>query len=316
MAINRSSLKTGPAIVTHDGAVNYFSGGLKLTEETETFEINVDTIGKADERVKDRKVTISGKPSGTWDNLAALFPWVTVAIGTRIHGDTDKALVIHCLDGTRYTYHNAALTKMPSLKFAATETLIGDVEWTARVKNNTEPTAANSIFTRDSSPFTDKSLIIANIKTQSYMLTWGSDGWSSFRTVDGVEVSFDLKTQDLSVDGYGVLDQVIEGLGVTAKFKPIGPTQAEIDAKLALQGVAGAAQGSSLNARGEDLIISGASVYVIIRAAAAKSSGQEFDMSKLRNGELLAVATRSFDMANAALPLAYVGTSAPLPPEV
>jgi hypothetical protein len=311
MAITRSSLKTGPAIVTFDGATVYFKDGLKLTETIETFDVNVDNYGKVDDRVKDRKVTISGTPAGEWESLSMLFPWLGAVIGSRAHGDTDRALVIHAIDGTRYTYHNATLTKMPTLKFAATETLLGEVEWTARVKDNTEPTAANALFTRDTSTFTDTSFVTANVRTQPYTLHWGSSPWDAFATVDGVEVSFDTSWQDLMVDGYGVLDQILSDVQVSAKFKPLGITQADIDAKLLLQGAAGAAQGSSLNARGTDLVITGSSVHVILRGAAAKSMGQEFGMGKLRNGEMEVVATRTF-ASGVAVPLAYVGTAAPV----
>jgi hypothetical protein len=62
--------------------------------------------------------------------------------------------------------------------------------------------------------------------------------------------------------------------------------------------------------RGTDLTITGTDVHVIVRGAAARSFGQEFGMGKLRNGELEAVATRTFN-AGVALPLAYVGTEAP-----
>jgi len=310
MAITRSSLKTGPAIVTFDGAVVYFKNGLKLTEVIETFEVTVDNYGKVDDRVKDRKVTISGTPAGEWESLAMLFPWLGAVIGARAHGDTDRPLVVHAIDGTRYTYHNATLTKMPSLKFAPTETLLGDVEWMARVKDNTEPTAANSLYTRDTAAFVDASFVTANVRTQPYTLSWGTTPWDSFATVDGVEVTFETKWQDLTVAGYGVLDQILENLQVSAKFKPLGVTQAAIDAKLLLQGAAGAAQGSSLNARGVDLSIVGTGVFVTLRGAAAKSMGQEFGMGKLRNGEMEAIATRTF-VAGVAVPLAYVGTVAP-----
>lgn len=310
MPIQRSTLKTGPAVVTFDGSTVYFKNGLTLTESLETFDVTADHIGKFDSRVRDRKVVIGGTPAGEWEGLTMLFPYLAAAIGTRLHGDTDRALVIHALDGTRYTYHNAALTKMPSLIFKATETLLGPVEWTARVKDNTEPTAAASLFTRDSAAFAAASFVTANVKTQPYTLNWGAAPWDAFRTVDGVTVDFALKWQDLPVDGYGVLDQILEDLEVTAKFRPLGVTQAAIDAKLLLQNDAGAALGSSLNARGTDLVITGSDVHVIVRGAAARGFGQEFGMGKLRNGEMDVVATRTFD-AGVALPLAYVGTEAP-----
>jgi hypothetical protein len=310
MPLARSTLKTGPAIVTFAGATFYFKTGLRLTEELETFEIPVDNFGKVDERVRDRRVQIVGTPAGEWEDLAVLWPWLASAIGTRAHGDTDRALVIHALDGTVYTYHNATLTQMPSLRFAATETLIGEVQWTARVKDNTEPSAANSLFTRSSAAFSDVSFLTANVKTQQYTLNWGSSPWNAFHTVDGVTVDFPITWQPLTVDGYGVVDQILEDIQVTARFRPLGVAQADIDAKMLLQGDAAATQGASLNAKGVDLVISGTGVWVKLTAAAAKNMGQEFGMGKLRNGEMLAVATRAF-ATGVAQPLAVVTTAEP-----
>jgi hypothetical protein len=149
MSITRSTLKTGPAIVRYQGETIYFKSGLTITESKETFDVASDAFGPVDLRLKDIAVKISGTPVGEWEALTVLFPYLSSQIGTRIHGDTDKPLVIIALDGTRRTYHNAAITKMPSLKLAATETLLGNVEWTARCKDNTEPSAAGSLFTLD-----------------------------------------------------------------------------------------------------------------------------------------------------------------------
>jgi hypothetical protein len=310
MAITRSTLKTGPAIVTFDSAVVYFKNGLRITETIETFPVTVDTIGKADERIRDRSVSIAGTPAGEWESLAMLYSHLALNIGDRLHGDDDDALVVHAINGDRWTYHNAALKRMPNLKFAATETLMQECEWVARVKDNTEPTAANSIFTRDTAPFTDTSLSLAAIKTQPYALEWGADPWDSFATAEGIDVTFATRWQPLPLDGHGIVDEILEDIEVTASFKPLGLTQAQIDTKLAIQGAAGSAQGFSLNARGDDLNIVGTDVYVRLRGVTAKVMGAEFGMGKLRNGQIQAVATRDFD-TGAALPIAYVGTAAP-----
>jgi hypothetical protein len=312
MAIKRSTIKTGPAIIGYRDGKIYFKDGITLTETTETFDIPADNFGpKTDQRVKDRKVVIGGTPAGEWRDLAMLFPWLNVPVGTRIHGDTDSALVIHAVDGTLYTYHNAALTRMPDLTFAATETLLGPVEFTARTRDDTEPTADNAVVTRGTAEFTDTSFQIARVKTQPYALKWGEAPWDNFKTAEGVKVPFGLSFQDITADGYGVLDQMVTGVDISATFKPMGVTQAQIDARLQLQGSANAAQGASLSARSAPLIISGRDVYVALYGVAASSAAQEFGMTKLRNGEVSVVATRSFDKNNSPLPLAYLGTEAP-----
>jgi hypothetical protein len=312
MAITRSSIKTGPAIVGYNGAKIYFKDGLTLNETVETFDLSVDNWGpKTDQRVQDRYATVSGTPAGEWRDLAVLWPWLNSPVGTRLHGDTDTPLVIHALDGTLYTYHNAAITTMPALTFAATQTLLGNLEFTCRVKDNTEPTAAGAIFTRSTATFTDASFQIARVRTQPYTLKWGAAPWDNFKTTEGVSVEFGLSTEDITADGYGVLDQILTGVDVTAKFTPLGVAQAALDAKLALQGAAAAAQGASLHAKGETLLITGVDVHVALYNVAARTAAQNFGMTKLRAGEVEAVATRGFDESNNPLPLAYLGTEPP-----
>jgi hypothetical protein len=126
-------------------------------------------------------------------------------------------------------------------------------------------------------------------------------------------VEFGLSTEDITADGYGVLDQILAGVDVTAKFTPLGVAQTALDAKLALQGAA-AAQGASLHAKGETLLITGADVHVALYNVAARTAAQNFGMTKLRAGEVEAVATRGFDGDNNPLPLAYLGTEPPAAP--
>ena len=313
MPTQRSLIKTGPAIVLSAGAAYYFKTGLTIDETIETFEVAADAFGKLDERVKDRRAVIKGTPAGEWENLAQLFAHVAAPIGSRIYGDAaDVPLVIHALDGTRWTYHNVALTTMPALAFGATETLLGDTEWTAITADGADPAAADSLVTRDTAAFADASFLTAKILTQRYSLSWGAAPWDNFKTETGVKVAWNLTTADITADGLGVVDKIITGLGVTATFRPLGVAKAAIDAKLALQGAAGAAIGASLNARGQDLIISGTGVYVAIRGAAAKSAQSVFGLTSQRNGDLVAVATRTFTNG-VADPLALVATAAPNP---
>lgn len=310
MPIQRSTLKSGPAIVIYDGAVLYFKNGLKITEVKETFELKVDAFGKVTERVKNISATLEGVPAGEWEHLSVLFAWLASPIGTRLHGDTDKPALVHFLDGTRYTYHNVALPQMPTLTFKATETLIGSVRFICRCKDNTEPSAANSLYTRDSATFSNADFSLANVKTQRYTLAWGSSPWNSFYTSDGVVVEFPTQWTPMEIDGYGIVDEELVDIGVMARFKPHGVSQADIDAKLALQGNANAMVGADLSANSAAFVLSGSGVYVALTAAAAKQGEQQAGTGVHRTGEMLAVATRTF-AEGLPQPLAYVGTSAP-----
>jgi hypothetical protein len=79
---------------------------------------------------------------------------------------------------------------------------------------------------------------------------------------------------------------------------------------LGLQGAASALQGASLQASGTDLVIAATGVHITLYGAAAKSAGQLYQADALRNGELVAVATRTF-AAGALNPLARIDVAAP-----
>jgi NAD(P)H-dependent FMN reductase len=102
---------------------------------------------------------------------------------------------------------------------------------------------------------------------------------------------------------------MVKSVGCESKFKPL-VSQASVDSKLAIQGSAAAVGGASLQLSGEDLILSATGVYIIIYGAAMKSAGQIYQADQLRNGEVVAVATRTFTVG-VLDPVAYIGTAAP-----
>jgi hypothetical protein len=302
MPISRASIIRGPAIVTYNGATFYSKDDIKLVTELETFDIEVSAYGKADERVKNRKMTVSFTPSGAWANLATLFPYGAAAIGSSVFG-SDTALAIQTLAGTLVTFAAAALTKMPSITASAAKTLLGPLEFTCLGKDNTAWGATGSVYTVASNAFSDTSFVESAIITAPYTVAWGSTApWNSLATQDGVTVDFDLGLKPVETDSEGLVDLTCEKLVVTARLKPAGLTESQVLAALALQGT-GAARGRSLNAGGQTLTIaSGSSPSIVLNGANLKSARQLFGPAALRVDELAFVATRTF-ASGAAQPL-------------
>jgi len=85
-------------------------------------------------------------------------------------------------------------------------------------------------------------------------------------------------------------------LAARVKLKPAGPTFAQIDAAIKLQG-AGAGRGTDLVNAAHQLTITGADdvVYLTIPAAALKTEQDRFGAKTLRNGEIMFEAIRTFD---------------------
>ena len=310
MPFDRTNIKTGPAILTFGGAAMYFQNGCTIDEVVQTFDVTADHVLAGDARVQDRYVEISGTPSGQWTNLGVWFPWLTAARGALAYGASDSAAVVHFVDGDKFTYHNAALVGMPDLMLSTIKSSMeGRVVLQARTKKNTLASASNSLFTRETASFSDTSFDWADILTPVLTLNWGSSPWDAFYTAAGVKISAKPKWQDITADGVGIVQRVLDGLEVTATFAPIGIAQSSIDSKLLMQGAAGAMIGARRASVASDLIISGTGLYVLMRNAFARKANMQSG-SRARHGDLEAVATLGVT-DGAAVAQLYLGDSAP-----
>lgn len=313
MSFDRTTIKSGPAILTWNGGTMYFKNGLTAEEGFETFDVTSDVFAGADKRRGSLLGTIKGTPSGQWKNLGVWFPWLGAARGARMHGASDKTAVIKWLDGDIWTYHNAGLMDMPDLILSSTKTIMeGGITLECRTKNNTDPTDAASFVTRTTGSFTDTSFDWDEIPTQVYSYAWGgSSPWDSFATREGVKIKAKAKWSEIPTDELGVIEKELDMLEVTATFVPMGITQAQLDAKLAMQNNASAARGARMSALAEDLIITGTGVYVAMRKAfMRKLPMQSGTDGKGRIGEIEAVSTLGIT-TGAAEAMLFVGTEEP-----
>lgn len=309
--MDRTLVKSGPAILTWNGATLYFKSGLTIEESVSEFNVECDAMIAPDRRVDDRVVTFSGTPVGAWKDLDVLFPWLGASPGARLFGASDKAAVVHFLDGDKYTYHNTGLTKMPNLFFSPMQTLLGPVEFEARTKKDTAASANNSLFTRTTQSFSDTSFDLAEILTLPYTLNFGSSPWDSFDTEGGVEIIPTLQWRDIVSDKHGVVEKELTGLEVAAQFVPLGIAQSDIDAKLALQNSAYAVRGARRSGVGADFVISATGVYVELRNASLRKARLQSGRNVNRHGAVEAVA--SLEVATgAAVAQLFVGTEAPV----
>ena len=275
MPLDRTLIKSGPALLTWQNAKIYFRGGLTIAEEKTTIDLEADVMSVPDARMGDRLVTFSGVPVGAWKDLAVLFALASAPIGTRLHGAADSAATIHFLDGDLFTYHNAALINIPDLIFSAVKTLLGEVQFEARTKKATAASAANSLFTRTNTPFTDASFDSAEILTQVYTYNFGAAPWDDIQTADGMKVMGTPVWRDILDDSAGVIERELTGLSFSSSFTPLGIAQADIDSRLALQNNAAAVRGASMSGIAEDLIITGPGVFVKQRGGFLRSSSMK-----------------------------------------
>lgn len=215
---DRTTIVRGPCKITYDGATFYSKGGVTLTMNQSTFDKEVDGYGMVGKAKTDMQIVVEFEPVGEIEALATLFPFASTAIGASIYGASDKPLVIVALDQT-YTIHNAAITKLPSLRCTANNTQLGSVQFTGLVKNSANPNALTSYYTAGAGAAIgtvfDPALIIA----APYTATLGA---SSFSSSDGFEISFDLALTPIVVDGIGTVSMALGNIGATVSCTPIG----------------------------------------------------------------------------------------------
>lgn len=314
--MDRTTIVAGPAIVQFNSQTFYSEGDIVATPTVARFDITTSMFGKVDERLDTVVWEISFTPTGqnfqTAAIAATLWPYLNPTIGSSLFGATDKNIVIHSLAGQLLTFKAGCITGMPDIILSAGKPPVGQVTMHAIGANDTEMSDAAKFFTASSTAFTDASFDPADILTLPYLaaLTGASSPWDAIDTEEGWTVSFDVAYDTIKTDAYGISDYRLQSVGVMAKCKPLGVTEAQIVALLHVQG-AGVRRGMSLLDNAADLVIqdSAATVAnpkVTIKNAHAVEAGYQFgNGATLRHGELGFTAIRSFT-AGAAGPLAVV----------
>lgn len=309
--INRTTILTGPALVTYGGQSFWSKGDVTLNFVPKLFAINTAHFGEVDQRVSDRQFEVSFEPSGAFTAAlaAVLWPYAATGIGTSIYGATDKPLVVWTRDGKKFTLPNAAVTQMPNIRLGVSKTIQGPVKFTGLLANSTDPATAAAYYTLTTATYPgDAGFAVADIKTQAYTAAWGATApWDAFQTEDGWELSFALNLKPQLVDSFGTVDMSLQGLKVTAKATPVGPAEVDILAKVA----PAASLGNSVAAAAANLnILAPSGMYVRVYNAAITDGGFLYGAEKKRLGPTTWTATRTVT-AGAADPLFYVGTTAP-----
>lgn len=309
MQLNRTTILSGPALVTYGGQSFYSKGDVTLNFAPKTFDIGTAHFGTVDQRVSDRLYEVSFESDGRFTaGLAAiLWPYASMAIGTSIYGAADRPLIIWSRDGQKLTLHNASVTGMPNVRLSVAKTIQNSIKFTAILANNTDPANAAAYYTLAAAAYPgDAGYAVADILTHSYASDWGAAPWDNFLTEDGWDISFGLQLKPQTADGLGTVDMTLQGLTVSAKCVPIGISAADILAKIA----PAAALGNSIAAAASPLNISSTGVYARIYNAGIVTSGFIFGADKKRIAATEWRATRTVT-AGSADPLFYIGTAEP-----
>jgi len=291
--IDRTTIITGPCIVQFAGQSFWSKGDVTVAPKNKRFPVETSRFGKVDERFSSRMIEVTFEPEGrfTAGLAAVLWPYAGTNIGTSIYGAADRALVVWGVDGVKLTIHNASLTQMPNLRLGVSKTISGNVKFTGLLAKSTDPANAAAYYTIAAAAYPgDAGFAVSDIPTSAFTTVWGGSApWSSFQTEAGWEIAFSLKLKEQEVDGLGTVDMSLQGLDVSAKAIPVGPTMAQAMAKL----MPAVALGSSLAAGGADLVIASAAVTATVKNASLADAQFAYSSDKKRLGSCEWIATRT-----------------------
>jgi hypothetical protein len=294
--------------VTFGGQTFWSKGDITLKPVVDKFDITTSAFGTVDGRIRDKRFEVTFEPEGRFTTalLAVLYPYAATNIGASIYGSTDRALVIHSRAGTRVTVHNAALTSLPSLRFAVGSTITGSVTFTGLCKKSTAPTDAAAYWTVATASYPgDTGFATSEILTRGYTAGWGDGAFEQFHTKEGWEIGFDLSLEPVMVDGIGTVDMRLSELKVTASCVPVGISEANL--LTAMQHTQ--AMGTSY-ATNDGLIIQASGVYFRLANAGLIENELGWGAQRNRAGSLTWQATRTVT-GGVPDPLYFIGDDAP-----
>lgn len=258
MLINRTLLLREPGHVLWDSSRFYFQGDLTLKPVVTSQDIQSMVHGTIDSRVTNRMFTISGTLAGAWKDYSKLYGLMSLARGASVFTGSDKPLVIHTVSGRKITFHCAAITTPPPIIGRAGATMLGNVEFTAILKNSSDPATESSYYTFATEAYPgDATFDPDEILTLPLTAAWGvSTPWDSFLSRGGWTITPTVALSAEDVDGLGTVDMKIQDITVTAVATPAGITQAQLLPKLS--------HGTGLGARraGDDLVLTADGVWI------------------------------------------------------
>lgn len=309
-SIDRTTIITGPALVTYGGQSFWSKGDITLKPIVGKFPVTVAAFGEVDGRINDKKVEVSFEPSGRFTAalLAVLYPYAALNIGASVYGAVDKPLVIWSRAGKKLTVPNAAITKLPNARFGVGATINGSITFTGLLKNSTAPETAGAYWLVETAAYPgDTGFTTADILTKAYASAWGAAApWNSFLTEKGWDVSFNLSLAPQMVDGLGTVDMTLQELKVEATAIPVGPNETQVLAKMQEDQVMG-----SSYATADSLVISATGVYFSLDNAGLTEADLGWGAQRKRIGQCKWMATRTVT-GGVPDPLYFIGTAAPV----
>ena len=148
MATSRTSIIRGPGTVVYGGKACFDASGISAAIESATSEIPSSISGSIATIKTDQTGKISFTPCGQLaaDLLALLYPYGSPTVGSSACGSADRPLVVHSLAGTKVSFVNAVLSKMPEIYLSPIRTAFGSAEFSAALGLAKAPGDADAFY--------------------------------------------------------------------------------------------------------------------------------------------------------------------------
>jgi hypothetical protein len=131
--------------------------------------------------------------------------------------------------------------------------------------------------------------------SDDFAITWGGAPWLDLQALDGVTVTFAMKTQPVLSAANALVDLTLESLAVTASFTPgtpAGPVESDVFTALQVQGL-GAFPGRGLSGTAHTLDVAGEHLWLRLPLAQMTAAPLTFDVTHPRVGKLVFTAGRA-----------------------
>lgn len=290
MATSRTSIIRGPGTVVYGGKAFFDASGISAEIESATSEIPSSISGSIATIKTDQTGKISFTPCGQLaaDLLALLYPYGSPTVGSSVCGSADRPLVVHSLAGTKVSFVNAVLSKMPELYLSPIRTAFGSAEFSAALGLAKAPGDADAFYKVEQAAYDSGAPDPEGITGVQYAGTFGD--LSIPDTLEGWTITPEVTMEPVTVDSVGTIDWTIAGVSCTATCTPVGLTEADILAALPVSGARGSMIGGE-----SDLVVSGAGgLKVTLMNASLVRGPLQWGTTTLRAGELGFTAHRSF----------------------
>lgn len=297
MQFNPATFIAGPCTISFDSTIFNSKGDVAVKITPETFDVNASLHGLIDKRQKSLSAEVSFTPVGEVESLPKYFPYAVADVGKSIFAATDKPLIIQSIDGRKYTFARAALIKMPQLKLAATDTIFGEMTFLCLRKSTVDPVTVDAFLKVEASAFADATFDETKITSPGYVAAYGLTPYNAMESLNGFTVDIAMDIIRDNVDCFGCVGARLKSLSASAKFTPIGLTEADFVSLLALDNTLAIIPGQSVAKAGTDLVITGGAtplaISITIHKAGIVNAGLAFGEAP-RLGELEFVTKRTW----------------------